>query len=440
MKKISFLLLSIITLLLAVQAKIPLEQAIRKAVDLNLGVKNSRLETRQSRLEENDARYQKWFTVQLGAYYLFKSKQMEIKLSDIQLDNGLSIPLEPMTVGAKHNTDFKLGVTQPLFTGNILSNSEKIKNLMVEMKLDQTLVSGMEISLKVKNSYFQYLLLKNKLESLNLFIKQLDLHQKKVRNFYKEELIKKSDMLETEARIREQELNREEIENQIQSEKINFRALCGIEIDDIREDYTEEIGDFPRAFSDFQSGHPFLKILSRQMEILHYQKKIVSGAYLPRLGSFAELHYARPGIDFFSDKWMLYFQGGVGLDYILFDWNSQKRKQKILDYSREKLTNQRLDFIREVGNELKQLFAAKESAEKRLEIVRSLIRIALEDIGLKEKLYQEQQISNIDYLTSLTTREQYQALEDATQTQIELIKININTLIGKYDRYLQEAK
>jgi hypothetical protein len=51
MKKISFLLLSIITLLLAVQAKIPLEQAIRKAVDLNLGVKNSRLETRQSQLE-----------------------------------------------------------------------------------------------------------------------------------------------------------------------------------------------------------------------------------------------------------------------------------------------------------------------------------------------------------------------------------------------------
>jgi len=337
-------------------------------------------------------------------------------------------------VGARHNYDLKLGLAQPIYTGNRLSNSAKLKDTQYEMEKHYTGLNTIEVSTRIKASYFTYRMLFYQQQSVNAFMETLKLHQRKLEDFYLEDLIKKSDLLETESHLQEQMMNLEEIKHRIAREKINFKSLCDFNIEDINGDYTETIEPGPELLSDFQNHHPYLQMLNAQIRLLEIQKKITNAEYLPQLVGFAEIHYGRPGIDYFTNEWSLYFQGGIGFDLKLFDWNQQKRNQKILNYSQEKSRNDQKDFSREVKNQVRQLLESKKATEIKLAIIGNLIEISREDTELKAELFQEQQITNKDYLASLATKERYVFMEKEQQLQIEMIKVSINKWLGLFDR------
>lgn len=435
MKKIIFFI-TITFIHLLIPAKIPLQMAIEKGIRLNIPIKNSLIEEKKQKLEKKNEKVKKLFTINFNSSYFFKSDQMEIEFPDSQLNNGITLPGEAIIVGARHNYDFKLTFSQPLFTGNIIGNSVKIKNTQITLAENNTQLNIIEITSQIKTSYFHYRLLTSKLNSLEILVNKLNLHQQKLHDFYKENLAKKSDLLETASRIQEQLINLEEIKNLIHKEKINFEVLCGINIDDICDDYSEESKNYQESLSDLQQYHPFLQFLDNRLKVLIYQKKIIKGEYLPHLNCFGELHLGKPGINYFKNEWAFYFQGGIRLDIKLFDWHKQKRNSEIINYSMEKIINKKKDFIKEREKYLKQLYKSKKSTEKKLSIIKNLIQIAQEDVQLKEELFREQQISNIDYLTSLKTKERYLSMENEFRQQFELIKANINKLTGYYNKVL----
>ncbi|MCU0287442.1 MAG: hypothetical protein MUF15_13745 [Acidobacteria bacterium] len=121
----------------------------------------------------------------------------------------------------------------------------------------------------------------------------------------------------------------------------------------------------------------------------------------------------------------------MNVSFKIFDWHKRSRDLGVLNYGHEKVKNRRDDFIREGEKLLKQLFTAKESVEKKIAILEDLVGTAEEDVRLKADLYREQQLSNIDYLDALTTKERYISMKNESLKQLELIKVNINRVIGK---------
>jgi outer membrane protein TolC len=401
-------------------AKIPLQTAIEKGLQRAVSYQNQVLDEKSRELENRTAQMKKYFSAGFDGSYLFKSEQMEI-----------SFPGQSMIVGAKHNYDMSLWLKQPIFTGNIVTNSIKISEIQLAIAQTQTSIEKIEIEAKIKSSYFNYHLLLNKKKSLDTLIRQLNLHLKKIRNFYREELVKKTDLLETRRKIREQEINVEALNHSIHSEKIHFETLCGVDIDTVAVDFRERGWHYHRAFKEFKKSHPVLKVLAERILMLNTQGKIVKGEYLPQIAGFAELHYGKPGIDFFKNQWGFYFQGGIRFGLKLFDWNKRKRQLTTLDYGVKKVVNQRDDFILEGEKHLKQLFDARRSIKKKMGILDHLVQLADEDARLKAGLYQEQQVSNIDYLDALTTKERYMSRKNELKMHLELIKVSINRIIGK---------
>lgn len=414
-------------------AEVSLEQAIREGINRDKNYKNHLLDTQSIELAKKNARMKQLFTIDSGASYLFKSEQMEITLPDMNPAPGVVIPGFGMSVGAKHNYDIKLSLTQPIFTGHILGSAVKLESVKLAVEQNRVLLSKIETAAAIKRSYFSYQLLQNRLNSLNVLIKQLQLHRQKLQDYYREELIKKSDLLETEAKIKEQVLDIRDLESLVENEKINFETLCGYDIAEVEKNYSEKNSSFEQAFADFKSSHPVLKTLNEQVSAFHIREKMVTGAYLPQVGGFAELHYGKPGIDFFQNEWSLYFQGGISVAFTIFNWSKKKRDLQIIDYGIEKTKNEEADFIEQGEKGLKQLFTAKSAAEKKLETVKELLQISAEDIKLKEELLEEQQIANIDYLAALTQKERCISLQNTIQAQLELINVNINRLTGKFE-------
>lgn len=414
--------------------EITLQQAVDAGIKQDYQVKNRELDIQIATLNREKTRMKKRFLVSAEGSYLFKSGQMEL-----DLPIGQFLPMSPIqsihsTIGTRHIFDVKVAATQPFFTGGMLDNAEKAEAVNENLEKERKSLREIEIAGMIKSSYFTYRLLESKKHSLLILLKNLELHQERLTRFYEENLVRKSDLLETKIKISEAKISLEELERTLAEERLRFARLCPFKLEAIEKNYDEEIEDFTGSLAFFTANHPLLQTINRGKQVLDLKKKITAGKYLPQVAGFAELHYGKPGIDFFKNDWSLYFQGGIGVKLAIFDWHELKKEKRIADLSIEKLDNQKEELVADVKKNLAQLYARKQSIEKQLSTTRELVQLAAQDVELKENLYQESQVDNTDFLSALLTKERYQSMQSELELQVRLVKLNINSLIGRIDK------
>lgn len=435
MKKIImvFTTLLIIPAFLFPEEKIPLSQAINEGLRLSGEYQNQLLEDRSMELEKILARKDKFFMVGFEANYLYRSQTMSLETPSISIPGAGTIPGRTIEAGVKNNFDLKLSLVQPLYSGGILTNKENSMELRRAMEQNYTNLKELEIAGYIKSSFFIYLELLQKKSSLELQLEKLSLHYERIDNLYQEGLAKKSDLLETLSKQEEIKLSLHDIDQAIKREQIHFMQLTGRSPESIDDTYREPSFDYGSSWGYFESNHPVLQALDSQVELLGLQKKIVIGKYRPHLNGFAELHYGKPGLDFFEKKWSLYFQGGVVLDIPVFQWNKISEEKTLVDFKIQKVNNQRQDFVKEIRENLNKLFAVRDSLSSKLENLDQLITYSKEDAALKNQLFMEKQITNLDYLTAILSKDRYISMKEEVLFQLEQIKVNINTLISRVE-------
>ncbi len=447
MKKIRLFLLAYLTLLaffvslvpgLQTAEKIPLTRAIEEGLKKDYDYLNALLDQKWAALQHQLSAKNKLFRLDFDASYLYKSETLVIDFPSIQIPEVFTSPSSEIEAGVHHNFDFNIGLSQPLFTGGILSNTIRREEVRKAILANQKVLKTNEIVSMIKSSFFQYLILTHRKRSLQILDKTLNLHRQRIENLRAEGFARKTDLLETLSRIEEIQANISDIELAIESEKINFCKLCGYDPEEIDDTYREEFITRDDAISYFEQNHPVLKTLRNQADILNLKRKIAAGKYLPQVSGFAELHYGRPGIDIFAKKWSVFFQGGIILTLPIFDWNRLSTEKKLLDFQNEKLDNEKKKFVQDVTASLATLYSSLQKLEDKKNHVSQLLEYSTEDAGLKKALYAEREIPNIDYLEALLTREKNALLIQEIQIQIERVKVNINTIIGKNKEGLDE--
>lgn len=411
--------------------KIPLPQAVADGIKLNYAYQNNLLDEKNAELYLLQAEKSKRFRMDFSSNYLYKSDTMVIETPAVQIPNLGIINGQIIEAGLRHNFDLNLALVQPLFTGGILSNRIKLEEIKKAIEANQIDLTRNLIAAEIKTSFFNFRLLKQKKHILETLKRTLEIHLERQNALYLEGLLKRTDVLETLAKIEEADLSIEDLERAITNEMIHFTTLTGHEPDKVDPVYREKAETPEAAILYLKSHHPVLKTLQRQNDMLQLQKKIAGGKYLPQINGFAELHYGKPGIDYFAQAWSVYFQGGITLKVPVFDWKKLNIEKSILDNRINKLENGKRDFILEAEKNLEQLFTALRSMENKLVNCRQLIKYSREDAELKASLYQEQQLPNVDYITALLARERYTLMQEEIFIRIEQIKVKIHTLIGK---------
>ncbi len=434
MKTTSFVVLIVILngiLFAQPQGKVPLTEAIEKGVSQDFEYLNTLLDQQRAGLEQELAAGNKLFRLDFEAGYFHRSSTMLIEFPETQIPGLGTIPGREIEAGLHNNFDFRFSLVQPLYSGGVLTNSVKLEEVRKAVEINREALKRNEISGWIKSSYIRYLLLKRQWEALLTLEESLALHRKFIDDLFQEGLVRKTDLLETLSEIEKVRLKINDADQALEKENIHFQKLCGYDPEDIDESYRELPITEPAARSYFEAYHPVLTTLQNQIEALSLQKKILTGKYLPQVNGYAEVHYAKPGIDFFRKEWMLYFQGGVLLRLPVFDWNRRSREKTVLSYEEQKLENQKKQFVRDVTRSLQQLYTSLRMFENQQSHVYQLILYSEEDAELKAALYREGQVPNVDYLTALLNKEKNQLLRDEVRIRIELLKVNINTLISR---------
>lgn len=422
------LLLPLLGCALLLPAKVPLEKAVADGVARNEAVLNERLEEENIAVARRSAEFNRWFTADFAGSYLFKSQQMEITLPAMG-------PTAPRTIeaGGRHNYDLKLVLNQPIFTGGNLQRAVEKEILAAAAAEHVTRLRRVEAAGRIRASFFTWKLLTDRRRSLALLLEQLELHQRKLQSMLQEELVRRSDVLETAVKIEETRIGLIDLDQAAAAEAVQFHRWCSMGPEEIEEPAPCPPLSLEEALGALQARHPLLLSLDERLKMIPLQKKSLSAAYLPQVAGFAELHYGRPGIDFFRNRWSVYLQGGIGVSMPLFRWNRLQRDRRQADIAGEKLQNQRREFLADAEKNLRQLHTQQLALREKLAVIEGLTSLADEDAALKETLYRESQIANIDYLAALTARERYRSMKNEILVQIELVKNNIAVLIGHWE-------
>jgi len=121
------------------------------------------------------------------------------------------------------------------------------------------------------------------------------------------------------------------------------------------------------------------------------------------------------------------------VSFPVFKWNQLQRDSKQVDIMIDKVKNEQLDFEKNISRQLQIAYQALKSLESQHGHLELLIKYSQEDEGIKKGLYDERQISNIDYLATVTNQLRYQYQKEEISARMELVKLNIDFLIGKLE-------
>ncbi len=425
---ISFLLIAAIP----IRAATTLDEAVARAWAKSYGLKDRVLDEETAKAERDFAARQKLFHLDFAGGYRYATDSVVVTAANFPFTSLLHIPSGQVLLQTPKSTyDLKLGLTQPLWTGGSLTNILRADEARQAAAASGTRAAKVEIAGRVKTSYFTYRLLLAKKRSLEILLENLGLHESRVSAFVREDLTRRSDLLETQTKSEETRLSIEDLTQQAAKERIGFETLTGLSPDDIEAPAPGTVLDYAASLAEFRSRHPLLKGLDAQATALDLSRKAVTGQRLPQLALFGEAHYARPGVNFFLDQWKLYAVAGVSLTVPVFNLNRIARDKAILDVERRKLDDQRADILEQAERTLKQLYESLRSLAAQASSADKLIGLAEEDAGLKEKLYRENQLSNIDYLAALTDLARYRALKAQIALQAELVKVAVNAAVGR---------
>jgi len=113
---------------------------------------------------------------------------------------------------------------------------------------------------------------------------------------------------------------------------------------------------------------PEYQMYSSQKSLLEAQKELLKKDRYPVISGFGQLGYGNPGYNQLTDQFDTYYMLGAKISWHIFDWKSNRRKQKEITIRKDIVNTQELSFTQnqliELGNESIRLKKIKILLEK----------------------------------------------------------------------------
>jgi outer membrane protein TolC len=119
-----------------------------------------------------------------------------------------------------------------------------------------------------------------------------------------------------------------------------------------------------------------LKVLELKTALSSNKQKLIKSGFYPKLNILAGIKYGKPGVDIFANDWMTYGVIGLGLNWDIFNWGTDKYA-----LSAEKANYRKNSYQIEVKKdhllmEYDKLQRELESLQKKSEVLRTARSVA----------------------------------------------------------------
>lgn len=407
----------------ALAQSLTLEACKQMARENNRNLKSKAMEQRMAK-ETTSETFTNYFPVISASGTYFKATRGLIEMPT-ETPDGTPVSMEVL----KHGKTASLTLMQPVFAGGQIVNGNKLARISREVADLQYAIEADDVELTTEQYFWQIVQLKEKLKTIEVVEQQLAEIRKDVELSIKAGLTTHNDLLRVELQENETASNRLTIENAIAISKMLLQQYIGALGDSIDVDS----GNFSTPSSPLQyyvdpfvavQGRNEKALLDRNVEASRLQTRIETGKRLPSLSIGASYSYD-DFLDSNNTSGMVFATVSVPIS----EWwggSHSIRKQRM---KTAQAANDRQNAIEQLAVQTTQAWNELQEAYKQIDLARSSIASAEENMRMNRDFYRAGTITLTDLFAAQTLLQQSRdrLTEACANYQVKLTEYRIYT-------------
>ena len=318
-----------------------------------------------------------------------------------------------------------LDVNQLIYNGRLIEANSKLKEAQTKTLQQQIAVNLYQLKSRINYSYMMILLFQDQKELLVAKQNTINSKIKEVKSGVKNGaiLLASEQVLEAELLKLEQALTENSFQRIKELQNLSSLTTTSFDLNTILEK--------PITTLETTGTRPELQFFESQQAQIETSKDVISKSNLPKLNAFGQAGYGNPGLNMLDNSFQGFYIVGLKLNWNVFDWNKSKTDKEALDIAKQIVTTEKETF--ETNNQM-QLNELQSEISK----MEAIIKTDLQIIQLREKVVQSYDsqmrngvITSSDYVTELNNLFDAKSNQKVHGTQLELAKINYQTIKGQ---------
>jgi len=398
-------------------------------------------------LEQCQKEVQETFPLMKGKDLLIKSSSLNIenikvaylpqlfangKLSYQSEVTGISFPGMDTPTAPKDQYSLNLDVQQLIYDGGKTKNRIDVEKKSSEVEIKNLEIQMYQLRERVNMAYFSILLVQK--SKLVLLDKQKTVSKRvqQVKSAVENGMILPANLkiLESELLVIDQQML--ELNSQ---EETSFNVLSQLMGRSLNVDTKLEVTQFDKEsviISDVGSkNRPEYQWYLNQKSLLDAQNNLLKKDRYPVVSAFGQMGYGNPGYNQLTDEFDTYYMLGAKISWNIFDWKSNRRKQKAIVIQKDLVETQELSFTQNLridmgkeSNDIRKFEILLEKDDAIIELQQDISKSSASqlDNGV---------ITSSDYLVDLNKEIQAKLNREYHQIQLSQSIAEYNRIIGK---------
>lgn len=420
------------------QHPVTLEWCVRTALAENPGLQQAQTETRSA--DEDVKQATASFLPSFDASGSFRKQSMvpEIDIPPIQLPFGGAFSPFPeggLSLGLRDTYDFRLTLSQPIFTGFRLINRKRITDAGGLVKHAEEIQKRNELIQKVEAAFGNLLKAKKFLEIALSAREQIQAHVDDVERFYVQGMIKKDELLKTRVKMTEAELVVLQAGNGVELAVVFLSNFIGRPLPpDAAFDWTASEAvpfNLEAAVQSALVRRPELEVVRQAKAAAEAGRKLARGGYFPSIAAFGTFGYGKPGIDLIGKKWMDYWIVGAGAEWNLWSWGKTRSQMRQASLKAVGLSEMERQVRDAVVLDVTQACLRLDEAQKRLDLTKQMQEQSKESFRVAENLYKQGQSSHTEFFDAQSEWTRSQSAKAQAEIDLMVARANWRKAVGE---------
>lgn len=417
------------------------ERVLTLKESLEIGLKNSKdLKISQSKINYSDAKLSEINSQFLPQFKLFGNYT---RLSDNIPAFEFTSPFFPNAIKVSeplyNNYTFKLGFTQPLFTGFKLLSSRSAAKYNLQASESDYSKEQNEAAFNIYNAYWNYYKAEEVRNVIAQTLQQIESHLKNTRNFYDQGLVSSNDLLKLEVQYSNTQLMLIEAENNLKIARIAFNKALGIELDSQTKVSASEKSlnnanyDLSEILTEALNNRQEVKSLAYKVEASKEGITAAQSSLFPSVYLTGNYYYSNPNPRFLParDEFNYNWDVGVTLSWDIWNWGLTSSQVSQAEQTKIQLETSYEQLKENIQMEVHSNFLNLLKTEEKVKVNKIALEQATENYRITAEKYNLQLASSTDLIDAETLKLQAETNLKTAEVDYQIAKVRLEKSIGR---------
>lgn len=357
---------------------------------------------------------------------------------------GLSIPLDFISVAPKEVYTGGFILRQPIFMGFKIVEANKIARYTSELLHEKVKMEEADVLASVDEAYWRVISVQEKVTLAKTYKSLLDHLGQDLENLYTEGMTTRNEVLKVQVKKNEVELSLVKAENGLELSKMLLGQIIGVDANQIELDTgiisEEQLSSRLLALTNNDTiERAEIVMLRNKLAITESARKMVKSQFLPNIFLTAGYNWTQPNLykgsqNNFGGDWMI----GVGVQIPVLTWGDRLHQVHMADQQVAKAKLELQDSQEKINLQIQQNRFKHAEALKRMELTKLSKEQAEENLRITKNSLLEGMNSIRDILEAQAMWEKASSADIDARVEAAVTLSQLEKSTGALYKYAEE--